>query len=547
MIVSRKVVNNPFIKYRNGGEGFIRWCEEKVCIPIYPNNSDIAIWTPIKNLPKGINIETGKSYWQFWEEQKKVARECLRMKNGRFEFRLIILCWMRGEGKSLFACLIQLWKYFNWPKQQIMLGANSKDQIKFVHFDIMRDIIINSPELLASNGRKNIQEKEIKRRDRAGNVVSIIRSISSFTGIVSNITGYTFSEIFDMKNHRFFVQLDGSIRNIPNALGVIDSTISDKKHVLYQMYYNTNVDRKTTEVYFSYRCSVEGKVEDYWNPNMTTGQLEDYRIKFPFGEFERYFQNLWEAGNLKPITDEMIEEMKMIGVDGRYLCHTEIEGLLKEKYETIKMLGVIGDGIRGEFDGLKSYRIKIKEIQERLIPVNKLYQLTDKYGTNIMADVDVLNELGKMFDTDWAILAGLDMNDPMALRSNARAVCTVVAKGLPGSLSTHIVYDDASTLDYLYFLLRIYIAEHDSLDEMKVVLQKCHEDYANIDVLCSERFAAWDMSKWCEERDVAFEPLFPSYGRQRDGFNAFFRTLKKGLFKYPDISVRGSKSDDIIA
>ena len=107
-----------------------------------------------------------------------------------------------------------------------MLGANSKDQVKFVHFDIMRDIIINSPNLLRIVGRRNLQEKEIRLKDSKSNIVSVIRSISSFSGIVSNITGYTFSEIFDMKNPKFFTQLDGSIRNIPNAMGVIDSTVS---------------------------------------------------------------------------------------------------------------------------------------------------------------------------------------------------------------------------------------------------------------------------------------------------------------------------------
>jgi hypothetical protein len=88
----------------------------------------------------------------------------------------------------------------------------------------MRDIILNSPDLLMEvGGARNIQEKQIHIKNELNKVESFIRAISSFSGIVSNITGYTFSEIFDMKNPKFFVQLDGSTRNIPNALGVIDS------------------------------------------------------------------------------------------------------------------------------------------------------------------------------------------------------------------------------------------------------------------------------------------------------------------------------------
>jgi hypothetical protein len=98
----------------------------------------------------------------------------------------------------------------------------------------MRDIILNSPNLLTVVGRRNVQEKEIRLRDGKGNIGSFIRSISSFSGIVSNVTGYTFSEMFDMTNPKFFVQLDGSIRNMPNAIGVIDSTVSEKSHILYK-------------------------------------------------------------------------------------------------------------------------------------------------------------------------------------------------------------------------------------------------------------------------------------------------------------------------
>ncbi len=216
---------NP--QYRNGAEGMIKWVEDKVYVEITPISldehayGDIKVWVPMNELPDTKHPETNRSYKEMWEDQKRVLRKALKMRNGVFLNRLIIFCWPRGEGKSLLACLVQLWKFFCWPRQQIMLGANSKDQVKFVHFDIMRDIIRNSPSLLSQVGERNIQEKEIRLTNKKGNIDSIIRSISSFTGIVSNITGYTFSEMFDMKNPKFYVQLDGSIRNIPNAVGII--------------------------------------------------------------------------------------------------------------------------------------------------------------------------------------------------------------------------------------------------------------------------------------------------------------------------------------
>src|SRR5512137_1761161 len=182
--------------YRDGAEGMIRWCEEFVYVPVYPEGRDIADWILIGNLPKEKSKKTGKSYWDMWENEKRIFRQALVMEDGRFKNRLIVFCWMRGEGKSLAACLIKLWKFFCFPRQKIMLGANSKDQVKFVHYDIIKEIILNSPGLRKHIGSANIQEKEIRLVNKATNgVESVIRSISSFSGIVSNITGYTFSEM----------------------------------------------------------------------------------------------------------------------------------------------------------------------------------------------------------------------------------------------------------------------------------------------------------------------------------------------------------------
>ncbi len=328
-LLKRKLPEPEEINYRSGGEGFCKWCEENVCIPVYHNNSYVPQWTPMCCLPTSPNPNTGRSYHSFWENQKTVLVKALAMKDGRFLYRLIIFCWQRGEGKSFIAVLIQLWKFFCFPRQMIMLGANSKEQTKFVHYDIMRDFILNSPKLLKIIGRKNIQEKEIKLRDKRGNIGSFIRSISTSTGIVSNVTGYTFSEMFDMTNPKFFVQLDGSIRNIPNALGVIDSTVSTKTHILYKLY-QTFTKNKDPFLFFSHRFSQNASSEDYWNPQMTQQQLNSYENKFPRAEFERYFKNTWEAGSNRFFTKEMIQATHYFGINGTLGQQQQIIDLLKK-------------------------------------------------------------------------------------------------------------------------------------------------------------------------------------------------------------------------
>jgi len=534
------------VEYRKGAEGFIWWVEDNVRLPIYPSETDIATWYPVKDLPRAPNPETGRSYWEFWCEQKEVARIVLRMEGTRFAYSLILLCWMRGEGKSMFACLIQLWKFFCWPRQQIMLGANSKDQIKFVHYDIMRDIIRNSPRLLANvGGIQNIREKEIRIRDSSGNIVSRIRAISSFSGIVSNITGYTFSEIFDMKNPKFFVQLDGSVRNIPNALGVIDSTVSAKDHVLYRMYQSF-MKGETKKVYFHYRFSSKGNPMEYWNPNMTDVQLSDYKVKFPFGEFERYFLNTWSAGQEEVFTPEMIEAWEFLGVDGALGGHPKIIRLFKKRNEELDQLNSLE--VRGIDDLRDSINRRNDDLEARLWPVEKEYSMRDIVGLPQMVTLDGLDHLSDLYDTDFSVLAGLDRADPMKTRTGARSMVAFLAKGLPGSRSNPFAYDLSKAVpNYYYFLLHLVNVETHSLEDIKETLKIAHDEYDGLDSVCGERWGIWDLAKWCEEEEVKFEPVYPSYAVQKGAFTEFFNAVKFGRFKSPPVAIDGSKESNILA
>src|SRR5690606_19653781 len=58
--------------YTDGPEGFVKWCEDNVFIPIYPFGSTMAVWCSIGELPDTINPETGRSYKYIWEQQKEV-------------------------------------------------------------------------------------------------------------------------------------------------------------------------------------------------------------------------------------------------------------------------------------------------------------------------------------------------------------------------------------------------------------------------------------------------------------------------------------------
>jgi hypothetical protein len=526
-------------EYRDGGKGFGKWVEDFIYLPIYPPGSVIPIWTSVKDLPRTPDPVTGRSYWSMWEEQKRVAEEALAMNDdGTFIFRLLVFCWMRGEGKSLFVCLIQLWKFFNWPKQLIVLGANSKDQVKFVHYDIMVQMITNSPLLLAKIGPKNIQEKEIRIMDKHGNPASTIRSISSFSGIVSNITGYTFSEIFDLKNHKFFYQLDGSIRNIPNALGTIDSTVSEKNHPLHKLYKSWKENKDPT-LYFSHRQSEQGRMEDFWNPLMTAVQLDSYREKFPDAEFAQYFKNTWEAGARKVFTKNMVKETRYIGARSQLGMHAEIQATLQKLDKIDEQL----DNADYKPDAVESQ----KDVLSRtLIPVEGIYKLRTPNGHPRICELDELAELGNKLQTDWFISAGIDRADPMKKQYNARTIISVIAKGLPNSRGNFDMIYDENVKKYIYFLLGLFHVESSSLADIKAALSECVSMYDGVDVLGAERWGMWDIADWCEEHNIIFDPIYPTYDKQRDAFSELFTIYSSGMFKCPPLGVPGSKDDDIL-
>jgi len=530
--------------YQDGPEGFVAWCEDNVSIPIYPVGAVMAQWCPISELPSDINPKTGKSYRTIWEAQKEICRTALRMVDGEFIHRLIILCWMRGEGKSLLACLIQLWKFFNWSKQQIVLGANSKEQITFVHFDIMKDIILNSTSLLAVIGKRNILEKKIRLTDDQGNDVSVIRAISSFSGIVSNITGYTFSEIFDMKNPKFFVQLDGSIRNIPNAFGVIDSTVSAKTHILYNLF-DTYVHRKDPSLFFSYRFSKDGSAADYWNPNMSQPQLDAYKSKFPLGDYERYFLNTWSSGSLRVFSPETLEAMSYLGIDGVAGNGIALMPAIDRKVRLEDSMKVFEEN-RTKLHLSGSEMVELQNIKRRLMPMENYMPLRDEGGFPVMGTLDNLERLGSILDTKWAILAGLDRADPMKITNQgARTVFSVIAKGLPGSGSRPFLIDNGVAPNYVYIILHVVNVESHSLADIKELILSTQTEFDGIDRICGERWGIWDLVPWCEEKTISLEAIFPTYDKQKAAFSELYLTATGARIKCAPLGVWGSKEMDL--
>jgi hypothetical protein len=285
---------------------------------------------------------------------------------------------------------------------------------------------------------------------------------------------------------------------------------------------------------------------DYWNPNMDEGQLNDYKTKFPFGEFERYFLNLWSAGIQEVFTAPMVEEIGIIGCDGLILNHPDLKELLEKKDHMVEVMSDTKG--KGFGDAVEEYGIKITSLMSRCRVVEDVYKLTNEYGRPRMASMEDLNKLTDVFDTHWSIMAGADFGDPYAVRGLARTILVVVAKGLPGSRTNphlNIITDDTAP-KYVYCVLHLARLDDHSLDTMKEILEGVGDEFDGVDTLCSERYGAWDVASWCEERAIKFEPVFPTYDRQREAFRELLLAIREGRFKAPKIAIPGSKQEDIM-
>lgn len=543
------------VPYNAGPEGMFAWAEENVCVKLRVPH---AVWIPLGQVAKGGKVKDKvtntiidlEPYQRFWEYQKGVLRGALEMDgNGYFKHRLIVLCWPRGDGKSFLACLIQMWKFFCFEDQLITLGANSKDQTKFVHFDIMTDTIRNSPKLIAAVGERNITTNMITRRDHRGFTAGSIRTISTASGIVSNITGYTFSEIFAMKNPTFFIQLDGSIRNMPNALGVIDTTVSAKNHILYQLYTNS-IDGKDKLTYFSYRYSKNADAKDFWHPQMTQDQLNSYKIKYPEIEFARYFKNTWSSGVESYFSEPAIKSMEYIGKDGEIGKQEDILDLMQREIDYYEGKQRVIEESRGRFtmnELMKDNDSLLRKIDKELIRLDQYASCTDEFGNNRPISAKELGALGRLYNTDWCILVGLDRADPESnRRTPARTIITVVAKGMRGSKVLSSFVDGALSNSYIYFLLYLTTCPSHTGEEIKNNLLYIKDLYGSIDKFTSERWGAWDFPDWCDENDIGCELVYPNYERQRPAFTELHLSVRDGRFKAPKIPVKGIKGDDVL-
>ncbi len=537
-----KRIKRKILFYQKHPKGAENWIEDHVYGYVTNVTTGESYWCSLKHLPTEKHPVTGRSYKQMWEWQKRnvIRPATARDKHGFMKYHTVALCTQRGEGKTFLNALLILHRFFTQLKQLIVLGSNSRDQSKFAMYDTLRDIIVNSPKLIGILGYENIREKQISLRDSNDQVVSSIRSVSAFSGILSNITAYNFTELFQQKNPGFFNQLDSSRRNIPNAQGYVDSTVSEKGHTLHRLYEASKLrSGKDTGILFVYRCSPKGEHTDFLHPNMTQKQLESFKTKFISTDFARFFKNTWELEDTSVFTPSVIRSLRYSGFQGQLGMQPQIVAACR------RIIALENQQIK---DPLRDNTSVIKTMESDLMPLP--YKLHEDFQPK-SANVFDLETLSGIYDTQWALGVGIDLADPLKddLTKGARTIVTLIAKGLPGSKSNPSLHLDAgeAKVRYIYFVLHLIHIENNEIADILFALENMLYEFGSLQTLCVERWGAAGLRAFCEENFIQLELISPTYEKQRTGFNDLYTTIKTGFFKLPPTMVPGSKDEDIVA
>lgn len=549
---ARKLYASRLPLYQKGGEGFELWAEENVRVMAYLPGTSIKTPTYLANLSKDPEPETGKTWWDLWCWQKQICKEALVLReDGRLKHNLVCFCTERGEGKSFMAVLIVAWKFYNLPDQRIFLAANSKEQSSFAHREEIDKIIRISPMLLALiGGEKGMKQKELAIYDSRNNKISFITTVSTFTGVLSNATGFTFSEFFQSPPEgKFFAEIYGSMRNTPNALGVIDSTVSTRDHRLYKIYENIQKKKPGTETqFFYYKCNPGAKIENYKSPANTQSQIDAFRTAFYPEEFAMYFENTWDSATSSLFNDVDIACTEILGINGKILNYTETKEALEQINKYNKRLEEMEQGTVIDLPHVHQH---INTIKNGFIPITK-YLPSINAAFPYIPSKD-LQKLGDALDTDWAIGVGIDRSDPMSVVSGAQTILTCVAKGLPGSRSNPFQFTTASdgeikSPNYMYVLVGFHLSILNTADDLQNTIKDWYSEYNGIEGFASDKYGMQDLPGWLVTEQMVEKPeIFQfSYNVQRNVFMMLYQAFKNGMFKKPPIQVMGVLEEDML-
>lgn len=136
----------------------------------------------------------------------------------------------------------------------------------------------------------------------------------------------------------------------------------------------------------------------------------------------------WESGQGSIITPAMIEATRVIGLRDKLCGGPEIISLLDKVYTAEDTL--VENHIKRDHSMDRLLTSKISFLKAQIMPLDTVYQLHDDNKNPCICSLEQLNKLGDLYQTDWAIGAGVDRADPLKKSSDgARSVVHHLREG----------------------------------------------------------------------------------------------------------------------
>lgn len=474
--------HNPFPL---DARGFFDWVEE---VDLQVESKRLSKWVPFRP----------------WSVQREAIEGALTVnEKGDFKHKIAILSWSRGEGKTLVVSILTLFFFFNGYSETIILAGNTKDQSTFTHYDLCKSIIQHTPKLRRTPGLE-IKEKYIALKTGPKEMFSTMRAVPTSVGLLPGTTRAVFTELHNLQDTKFFYDLWSSLRNVPNAMVLVDTTVARPGHLVHNLW-QTFVKGEDPKIYFHHYA------DKHYNPEMTEEELNHFRQTMPEILFNMYFRNRWEdaAGSLFPV--ERITEIGVCGLDGKPGPPTaELRAHVKELREwEVKR----NNYQRGGIDIAYMTR-EIQAMERRLVPVSSIYKLP--------ATGADLEKIGRTFGCNFIIGVGLDR----ALRQSkhpGRTVMSCVARG--------VITQETS----MYFLLDMFIPDDATLPVLADKFLDWSREYGWIDKVAVETYSSQDFYDWVSDKALSAEFCSPTYAKQKPIFFSMSNILDSGQFKSPPV------------
>jgi len=404
---------------------------------------------------------------------------------------------------TLLVCVLTLFFFFNGYSETITLAGNTRDQSKFTHYDLCKGIVQHTPKLRKTPGLE-IKEKHIALKTGPKEMFSYMQAVPTSVGLLPGTTRAVFTELHNLQDTKFFYDLWTSLRNVPNAMVLVDTTVARPGHLVHNLW-QTYTKGEDPKIFFHHYA------DKHYNPEMTIEELNHFRQNMPEVLFSMYFRNRWEdaAGSLFPT--EKVREMSVCGLDGAPGVPTpELTNAVKQ----IRELEITRNSyVKGKVDLLAVNR-EIAAIEQRLYPVVRLYKMP--------ATREALEKIGKVYGCNFVIGVGLDRAQRHS-KHYGRTVMSCVARGALSAETS------------LYFVLDIFIPTESTLPVLAEKFLEWSREYGWIDKVAVETYSSQDFYDWVSDKALAAEFCTPSFQKQKPVFFTMSNIVDNGYLKCPPV------------